>query len=138
MNWFIEDVDVCYVVGNQGLGVIQFFFSNKVLYCLDIKVLLVVVFKCFQVVQLGEILEFYCDLIEVGGFELEIVGVLCEGCKFWVLVCIGQSVMLCGKDKVEGYLLFVMVCDGMLVIMVQFISVWVVCNNMLQIVLGYG
>ena len=94
MDWSIEDADVRYVVGNQGLGVIQSFPSHKVLYRSDTKAPLAVVSKRFQVVQPGEILEFYRDLTEVGGFELETAGVLREGRKFWALARTGQSVTL--------------------------------------------
>ncbi|HEU4636952.1 MAG TPA: DUF932 domain-containing protein, partial [Edaphobacter sp.] len=126
------------VVGNQGLGVIQSFPSNKVLYRSDTKAPLAVVSKRFQVVQPGEILEFYRDLTEVGGFELETAGVLREGRKFWALARTGQSVTLRGKDKVEGYLLLATACDGTLATTAQFTSVRVVCNNTLQIALGHG
>lgn len=138
MDWSIEDADVRYVVGNQGLGVIQSFPSHKVLYRSDTKAPLAVVSKRFQVVQPGEILEFYRDLTEVGGFELETAGVLREGRKFWALARTGHSVTLRGKDKVEGYLLLATACDGTLATTAQFTSVRVVCNNTLQIALGKG
>ncbi|MGN2250321.1 DUF932 domain-containing protein [Frateuria sp. GZRe14] len=138
MNWSIEDADVRYVVGNQGLGVIQSFPSHRVLYRSDTKAPLAVVSKRFQVVQPGEILEFYRDLTEVGGFELETAGVLREGRKFWALARTGHNVTLRGKDKVEGYLLLATACDGTLATTAQFTSVRVVCNNTLQIALGKG
>jgi phage/plasmid-like protein (TIGR03299 family) len=97
-----------------------------------------VVSKRFQVVQPGEILEFYRDLTEVGGFELESAGVLREGRKFWALARTGHSMTLRGKDKVEGYLLLATACDGTLATTAQFTSVRVVCNNTLQIALGKG
>jgi len=138
MDWSIEDADVRYVVGNQGLGVIQSFPSHKVLCRSDTKAPLAVVSKRFQVVQPGEILEFYRDLTEVGGFELETAGVLREGRKFWALARTGHSVTLRGKDEVEGYLLLATACDGTLATTAQFTSVRVVCNNTLQIALGKG
>ena len=136
MNWSIEDADVRYVVGNQGLGVIQSFPSNKVLYRSDTKAPLAVVSKRFQVVQPGEILEFYRDLTACNGFELETAGVLREGRKFWALARTGQSTTLKGRDKVDGYLLLATACDGTLATTAQFTSVRVVCNNTLQIALG--
>ena len=44
-----------------------------------------VVSQRYQVVQPREILEFYRDLTEMSGFELETAGVLKGGRKFWAL-----------------------------------------------------
>lgn len=112
------------------------FPEQKVLYRSDNKAPLAVVSKRFQVVQPGEILEFYKDLTEVGGFELETAGVLREGRKFWALARTGQSVSLKGRDRVDGYLLLATACDGTLATTAQFTSVRVVCNNTLAISLG--
>lgn len=136
MDWSIEDTEVRYVTGQNGLGVIQAFPEQKVLYRSDTKAPLAVVSKRFQVVQPGEILEFYRDLTEIGGFELETAGVLREGRKYWALARTGQSVSLKGRDRVDGYLLLATACDGTLATTAQFTSVRVVCNNTLQIALG--
>src|SRR3546814_20756798 len=112
------------------------FPEQKVLYRSDTKAPLAVVSKRFQVVQPGEILEFYRDLTEVGGFELETAGVLRGGRKFWALARTGQSVSLKGRDRVDGYLLLATACDGTLATTAQFTSVRVVCNNTLSIALG--
>ncbi|MEY2152936.1 DUF932 domain-containing protein [Rhodanobacter sp. 115] len=136
MDWQIEASDVRYITGNTNLGVINTFAEQKVLYRSDTKAPLAVVSKRFQVVQPGEILEFYRDLTEIGGFELETAGVLREGRKFWALARTGQGVNLKGRDRVEGYLLLATACDGTLATTAQFTSVRVVCNNTLQIALG--
>jgi phage/plasmid-like protein (TIGR03299 family) len=81
-------------------------------------------------------LEFYRDLTEVGGFDLETAGVLKEGRKLWALARTGQSATLKGKDTVNGYLLLATACDGTLATTAQFCSLRVVCNNTLQIALG--
>jgi phage/plasmid-like protein (TIGR03299 family) len=138
MNWQIEASDVRYIAGNANLGVIHAFPEQKVLYRSDTKAPLAVVSKRFQVVQPGEILEFYRDLSEIGGFELETAGVLREGRKFWALARTGQSVSLKGRDRVDGYLLLATACDGTLATTAQFTSVRVVCNNTLQVALGNG
>ena len=138
MDWQIEASEVRYITGGNAVGVINAFPEQKVLYRSDTKAPLAVVSKRFQVVQPGEILEFYRDLTEVGGFELETAGVLREGRKFWALARTGQSVTLRGKDKVEGYLLLATACDGTLATTAQFTSVRVVCNNTLQIAIGHG
>ncbi|MBN8263220.1 MAG: DUF932 domain-containing protein [Xanthomonadales bacterium] len=136
MDWTIEDSEVRYITGSQTVGAIHSFPEQKVLYRSDTKRPLAVVSKRFQVVQPEEVLEFYRDLTEDAGFELETAGVLREGKKFWALARTGQSTTLKGKDQVNGYLLLATACDGSLATTAQFTSVRVVCNNTLQIALG--
>lgn len=138
MDWRIEESEVRFVDGNAGLGSIHAFPDQKVLYRSDTKAPLSVVSNRYQVVQPAEILEFYRDLTEVGGFELETAGVLKEGKKLWALARTGQSVSLKGRDQVKGYLLLATACDGTLATTAQFTSVRVVCNNTLAIALGDG
>lgn len=133
MDWSIEASEVRFITGNTGLGSIHTFPEQKVLYRSDTKAPLSVVSSRYQVVQPAEILEFYRDLTEVGGFELETAGVLKEGKKLWALARTGQSVALKGKDQVNGYLLLATACDGTLATTAQFTSVRVVCNNTLAI-----
>ncbi|MCR1767706.1 DUF932 domain-containing protein [Burkholderia glumae] len=137
MNWRIEEAEVRFVAaGNRNLGSIHAFPEQKVLYRSDTKAPLSVVSARYQVVQPAEILEFYRDLTEVGGFQLETAGVLKEGRKLWALARTGQSATLKGKDEVNGYLLLATACDGTLATTAQFTSVRVVCNNTLKIALG--
>jgi len=137
MNWTIESAEVRYVAGgSSNLGSIHAFPEQRVLFRSDTKEPLSVVSSRYQVVQPKDILEFYRDLTEVGGFELETAGVLKDGKKLWALARTGQSVALKGKDTVNGYLLLATACDGTLATTAQFTSVRVVCNNTLQIALG--
>jgi phage/plasmid-like protein (TIGR03299 family) len=136
MDWAIQESEVRFISGQNGIGMINAFPEQKVLYRSDTKGPLAVVSKRNQVVQPGEILEFYRDLTEVGGFELETAGVLREGRKFWALAKTGQSMTLKGRDRVDGYLLLATACDGTLATTAQFTSVRVVCNNTLAIALG--
>lgn len=136
MEWEIEEAEVRYVVGRDGIGSLKEFPEQKVLYRSDSKRPLAVVSKRFQVVQPGEVLEFYRDLTAYSGFRLETAGVLREGRKFWAMARTGQSTSLKGRDKVEGYLLLATSCDGTLATTAQFTSVRVVCNNTLRVALG--
>lgn len=136
MDWDIEESDVRYIVGKGGIGTINSFPQHKVLYRSDTQAPLSVVSKRYKVVQPGEILEFYRDLTEIGGFELETAGVLRGGRKFWALAKTGQSTVLKRRDRVEGYLLLATACDGTMATTAQFTSVRVVCNNTLAIALG--
>jgi Domain of unknown function (DUF932) len=42
------------------------------------------------------VLEFYRDLVDLGGFGLETAGVLKDGKKFWALARTGQETLLKG------------------------------------------
>ena len=136
MDWTIQESEVRYISGQNGIGMVNTFPEQKVLYRSDTKLPLAVVSKRYQVVQPGEILEFYRDLTEAGGFELESAGVLREGRKFWALAKTGQSTTLKGRDRIDGYLLLATACDGTLATTAQFTSVRVVCNNTLSIALS--
>ncbi|MGA3845148.1 DUF932 domain-containing protein [Ralstonia nicotianae] len=138
MDWTIESSDVRFVTGTASIGAIHAFPEQRVLYRSDNKAPLGIVSARYHVVQPREVLEFYRDLTEVSGFELETAGVLKEGRKFWALARTGQTGTLKGKDTVNGYLLLATACDGTLATTAQFTSIRVVCNNTLQIALGNG
>jgi len=137
MDWSIREAPVSFITGDtDNLGVIQSFPENKVLFRSDTKAPLSVVSQRFQVVQPGEILEFYRDLTEVSGFELETAGVLKGGRKIWALARTGQSSTLKGNDVNNAYVLLATACDGTLATTAQFTSIRVVCNNTLAVALG--
>lgn len=134
MDWHIEESPVRFMTDTAGhLGAIQSFPEHKVLYRSDSKQALSVVSKRYQVVQPREVLEFYRDLTEVAGFELETAGVLKGGKKFWALAKTGQATALKGNDLVHGYLLLATSCDGTLATTATPTTIRVVCNNTLTI-----
>lgn len=138
MNWRIEAADVRFAARGADVDAIRTFPEQKVLYRSDTKAPLAIVSKRYQVVQPAEILEFYRDLTDIGGFELETAGVMKDGRKFWALARTGQTVSLKGRDQVNGYLLLATACDGTLATTAQFTSVRVVCNNTLAVALTNG
>ncbi len=109
--------------------------DQRVLYRSDTQQPLSVVSGRYQIVQPREVLEFYRDLTEVAGFELETAGVLKEGRRFWALARTGKESALMGSDVVRGYLLLATSCDGTLATMAVPTSIRVVCNNTLAIAL---
>ena len=134
MDWKIEETPVRFMsdaIGN--LGTIHTFPEQKVLFRSDTKKGLSVVSQRYQIVQPREVLEFYRDLTEISGYELETAGVLKEGRKFWALARTGQSVALKGNDVVNGYLLLATSCDGTLATTATPTTIRVVCNNTLTI-----
>jgi phage/plasmid-like protein (TIGR03299 family) len=135
MDWTIEQSDVLYNVTSDALHIRPFAMS-KVLYRSDTLAPLSVVSKRYNVVQPHEVLHFYQDLVQAGGFELETAGVLKGGKKLWALAKTGQNMKLNGGDTVKSYLLLATSCDGTLCTTAQFTSLRVVCNNTLQMALN--
>jgi phage/plasmid-like protein (TIGR03299 family) len=137
MDWKIHDAPVQYVSEAEGnLGTIHPFPENRVLYRSDTQAPLSVVSQRYRIVQPREVLEFYRDLTEVSGFELETAGVLKGGKKFWALAKTGQETSIKGVDTVKGYLLLATSCDGTLATVATPTTIRVVCNNTLTMALN--
>jgi phage/plasmid-like protein (TIGR03299 family) len=137
MDWRIESSAVHFKSAGSGLlAPIHTFPDQKVLYRSDTQEPLSVVSQRYQVVQPNEVLEFYRDLTELSGYELETAGVLKGGRKFWALARTGESVALKGGDEVGGYLLLATSCDGTLATTATPTTVRVVCNNTLALSLN--
>jgi phage/plasmid-like protein (TIGR03299 family) len=139
MAFNINEAPVRFMTEETGnLGAIHSYAEHKVLYRSDTKAPLSVVSNKFRTVQPRQILEFYRDLTQVSGYELETAGVLKGGKKFWALAKTGKSAALKGNDVVNGYVLLATACDGTLATTAQFTSIRVVCNNTLAISLKNG
>ncbi len=136
MDWRICETPVRFMTEQAGaLGSIKSFDEQKVLFRSDTLAPLSVVSSRYQVVQPQQVLEFYRDLTEVSGYELETAGVLKQGRKFWALARIGKEALLKGNDLVKGYLLLATSCDGTLATTATPTTIRVVCSNTLAIAL---
>lgn len=136
LNFEVREASVQYQSFTDTRGYAPSTFDDqKVLYRSDTGAPLSVVSKRYHVVQPKDVIEFYRDLTEVSGFELETAGVLKGGRKIWALARTGQSTALRGNDVMNGYLLLATACDGTLATTAQFTSVRVVCNNTLTVAL---
>lgn len=134
MDWTICESPVRYAAGaaTDGTeGSVLDFEGHKVLYRSDTLAPLSVVGRRYEVVQPATVLEFYRDLTERSGFELETAGVLKAGRKFWALARTGAQATLQGRDVVHGYVLLATSCDGSLATTVTPTTVRVVCANTL-------
>lgn len=132
MDWSLRSAHVRFAVQEDGpLVLIQPYPDHKVLYRSDNLKALSVVGSRYQVVQPTDVLEFYRDLIEVSGFQMETAGVLKEGRKFWALARTGKSTAIKGSDVVQGYLLLASSCDGSLSTVATPTTIRVACSNTL-------
>lgn len=107
--------------------------DSQVLYRDDTLAQLGIVTDRYKVVQPGEVLEFFRDIVGTGGMELETAGSLDGGKKVWALARTGDGFSIKGQDRIEGYVLLSTSFDGSMATRAQFTSVRVVCNNTLQL-----
>ena len=130
MNFHINSAAVHYKSHPDNVYASDIVTGKKVLYRSDTGKSLAVVSDTYKVVQPREVLEFYRDLTDKAGFQLETAGVLREGRKYWALASMGQDAKVL-DDQLKGYLLLGTACDGTMATTAMFTSVRVVCANTL-------
>jgi phage/plasmid-like protein (TIGR03299 family) len=114
----------------------QIFDDHHVLFRSDTKAPLGIVSPKYKIVQPTEVMEFFRDLTESNGYELNTAGTLFDGKRFWALAKVGEDAFVVGDDRIGGYLLLSTSCDGTLATTAKFTTVRVVCNNTLSMALG--
>lgn len=110
--------------------------GKKVLSRSDNGFALGVVSDSYQVVQPGDVLEFYRDMVDSMGFKIETAGSLRDGRRVWALARTGEEMVLPGDDKVDGFVLLATSYDGTMATVATRTSVRVVCNNTLSFAVG--
>lgn len=104
----------------------------------DSNAVLSVVGPQYKIVQPREVLEFFRDLIDSQGFELETAGALADGKRVWALAKTSEVYNLAGQDPIRMYLLLATSYDKKFSTTAQYTGVRVVCNNTLSIAVGQG
>lgn len=128
MDWEIGRSRVRY--GNEtNFRIIE---DQHVLFRSDNKAPLGIVSKGYQVVQPGEVLEFFRDIVKAGGLELSAAGTIQGGRRFWATAKIGEAAPTSVADRIGGYLLLSTSADGSLATEARLTSIRVVCKNTLQ------
>ena len=110
--------------------------DQHVLFRSDTKAPLGVVSKRYQVVQPGEVVEFFRDIAKAGGLELSAAGTIYGGKRFWATAKIGEASPASLADKVGGYILISTSADGSLATEVRRTTVRTVCKNTLQMAMA--
>ncbi len=110
--------------------------ESHVLLRSDTKAALGIVSSRYQVVQPAEVLEFFRDLVQVGGLELSAAGTIYGGRRFWATAKIGEASPAALRDKIGGYLLLSTSADGSLATEVRRTTIRVVCRNTLAMAAG--
>ena len=138
LEWLIKRSPIKYSTPDKSITAnVQEYPDFGVLYRSDNGAALSIVGNGYKIVQPGEVLEFYRDLVTAaGGFNLETAGVLKGGRKIWALARRKGELKVDGKDILLPYLLLATSCDGSLATTAKFTTVRVVCNNTLQMSIG--
>lgn len=93
----------------------------------------------FQLMQPGDTLEFYRDLVSGSRFTIETAGALNGGAKVWALARCNLDLKLGnGRDILKPYLLLATANDGTMATVADFTTVRVVCNNTLSLAVGHN
>lgn len=130
LDWTARKADIGFQA--EGHGLVNF-DGRKVLYRDDTGAGLGLVGDNFQIVQPAEVMEFFRDLCDHQGFQMETAGSLKEGRVIWALAKTGDEFRLMGQDEVKGYVLLSTSFDGSMATQAKWTSVRVVCNNTLQL-----
>ncbi len=117
--------------GSDGVGIMD---DRNVLWRSDTKAPLAVVSNRYEIVQPGDVLEFFRDILRNAGgdYEIETAGVLNDGRTYWALAKYHGEPLNFGGDIVKPYLMLTTSCDGTMATTAKHTSVRVVCNNTLQ------
>lgn len=110
--------------------------EQHVLFRSDTKAPLGVVSSRYQVVQPGEVIEFFRDIARAGGLELSAAGTIYGGKRFWATAKIGEAAPASVADTIGGYILISTSADGSLATEVRRTTVRTVCKNTLAMAMA--
>jgi phage/plasmid-like protein (TIGR03299 family) len=132
MDWRIKRSKVRYATAHgQGPDSFLELPDQHVLFRSDTHAALGVVSEKYRVVQPAEVLEFFRDIVKVGGLELSAAGTILGGRRYWATAKIGEAAPVSVQDKIGGYLLISTSADGSLSTEVRRTTVRTVCSNTL-------
>ncbi len=112
--------------------------GSRVIYRSDTGLRLGIHSSLYKPVQPREVLEFYRELVDSFGYQLETAGSLKDGRKIWALASCKDGITLMGQDRVNAYLLLATSFDGTMATQARGTSVRVVCNNTLTFAVDHG
>ncbi len=133
MDWTVESSRVVYRA--RGSNKVCALDDSVVLHRSDNDAALGIVSSSYQIVQPSESLEFFRDLIQSLGFQINTAGTMFGGKRWFVSALIGEAALI-QNDNIRAHLLFTSSADGSLKTRAKFVSERVVCNNTLSIALG--
>lgn len=138
MEWAIKRSKVRYATSHDYGQPLLEVPESHVLFRSDTLAPLGVVSDKYKIVQPGEVLEFFRDIVAVGGLELSAAGTIYGGKRYWATAKIGEASPASLRDKIGGYLLLSTSADGSLATEVRRTTIRVVCRNTLAMAMKDG
>ena len=136
MDWRIKRAKVRYPVAPDAVNDASRYIEmpdQHVLFRSDNHNALGIVSNKYKVVQPSEVIEFFRDIVKVGGLELSAAGTIYGGQRYWATAKIGEAAPVSVQDKIGGYLLISTSADGSTATEVRRTTVRVVCRNTLAL-----
>lgn len=132
MDWEALEAPVQFSHG----GITHNMPEKKVIFRGDNGMPLSVMGEGYNIVQPREVLEFFRDLTEQGGWHIHTAGTLNEGRKLWVMASNGERGDVVRGDHVIMNLLLATSLDGTAKTTGAFVNERVVCANTLRVALN--
>lgn len=123
--------------GLDGLLIPNKFAGRNVLYRSDTLAPLSVVSTKYRPVQPAEVMDFFGELADIGGFTLETAGAIADGKRIFALARVDEGAPVLAGDTVLPYALLATSYDGTLATTAMLTSIRVVCWNTLSAATGY-
>lgn len=120
----------------NALGETQTYPDRKALFRSDTRAPLSIVGDDFHIVQPGEVIEFFRDLVSLHGMKLSTAGTLFGGRRFWALAENGEDSEVLPGDIIRRHLLMTTAVDGSMATTGKWVATRVVCNNTMTVALG--
>lgn len=136
MDWKIQRSKVRYAVSRDPSEPMLEIPDQHVLFRSDNKEALGVVSERYKILHPGEVLEFFRDIVKVGGLELSAAGTIYGGKRFWATAKIGEASPTSVKDKIGGFLLLSTSADGSTRTEARRTSIRAVCRNQLAMAIA--
>jgi phage/plasmid-like protein (TIGR03299 family) len=138
MDWQAEEADLFFNNSHKPKtsSLLTPAAGYKMLFRSDSREQLAIVGEDYQVVQPIDVLEFFRDLTEVGGWHIHTAGVLRGGRKLWAMATNGESANVGKGDQIKRNLLLATSLDGSMKTIAMETAVRVVCANTLSLALG--
>lgn len=132
-DWEVKKGAIAYEVRDENDAPVRMQTVPKrwALYRSDTGAPLSVMSSNYHITQPRQVMEFFRELCEVGGFKMETAGMLRGGSTYWALARVDDSFDVGGGDIVLPYLLLATSCDGTLANVGQFTTMRPVCANTL-------
>ncbi len=138
MDWIAEESAVLFPIKEfvNAETVYDVYPGQKVIYRSDNFNPLSIVTGKYKIVQPGQMIDFFANLIQHHGFKMETAGCLYGGRIFWALAQTGKGEDIGGGDIIKPYALIVSSVDGKMATCVHLTSIRVVCWNTLRMSIG--